>query len=134
LTTISSAQYNAYRATGAHAMKRIAVLLFILGFRLVLSGADISGTWTASVMLDAGNGTATFTFSQQGETLAGTYAGVLGEAKVAGTVKGDQVEWSFDGGQAGKVTYKGTLDGASKMKGTAEYGQLGKGTFTAEKK
>src|SRR6266516_4360968 len=47
------------------------------------------------------------------------------------TVTGDQVEWSLDGGAAGKVTFKGTLDGATKMKGTAEYGQLGKGTFTA---
>jgi hypothetical protein len=32
------------------------------------------------------------------------------------------------------VSFQGTLDGASNMKGTAEYGQLGKGTFTAEKK
>jgi hypothetical protein len=115
-------------------MKLVTVLSLILAFGLILQGADVTGTWTAMVVLDAGTGTATFTFEQNGQTLVGTYSGVLGEAKVAGTVKGDQVEWSFDGGQAGRVTYKGTLDGASKMKGTAEYGGLGKGTFTAEKK
>ena len=115
-------------------MKRIAVLLFILGCSLVLSGADITGTWSIAVVLDAGTGTANFKFEQKGEMLTGTYSGVLGEAKVAGTVKGDLVEWSFDSDQAGKITYKGTLEGASKMKGTAEYGALGKGTFTAEKK
>jgi len=114
-------------------MKRIALLFFLFATGLVWS-ADVSGTWAAAVVLDAGSGTATFVFQQNGETLTGTYNGVLGDAKITGTVKGDQLEWSFDGGEAGKVTYKGTLDGASKMKGTAEYGALGKGTFTAEKK
>jgi hypothetical protein len=115
-------------------MKKLAALIWMFSTAAVLLGADVSGTWTANVVLDAGTGTATFAFVQKGETLSGTYTGVLGEAKLTGTVKGDQVEWSFDSGQAGKVTYHGTLDGASKMKGTTEYGQLGKGTFTAEKK
>ena len=83
--------------------------------------------------LDAGNGTAKFVFTQTGDTLSGTYTGALGEAKVAGAVKGTQVEWSFETGDAGKVVYKGTLDG-EKIKGTVEYGSLGKGTFTASKK
>ena len=115
-------------------MKKLAVALLLAMSVLVLHAADISGTWTAAVVLDAGSGTATFVFQQKGDALSGTYSGVLGEAKVTGTVKGNQVEWSFDGGEAGKVSFQGTLDGTSKMKGTAEYGQLGKGTFTAEKK
>jgi hypothetical protein len=115
-------------------MKKLAALFLMFSAAVALWGADISGTWTANVVLDAGTGAATFVFQQKGETLSGTYSGVLGEAKLTGTVKGDQVEWSFDGGQAGKVTYQGTLDGASKMKGTTEYGQLGKGMFTADKK
>jgi hypothetical protein len=114
-------------------MKLHAILLFFATV-LVVRGADLTGTWAADVVLDAGSGTATFVFEQKGEILSGTYSGVLGQAKVAGTVKGDQVEWSFDGGPAGKVTFKGSLDGATKMKGTAEYGQLGAGTFTASKK
>jgi hypothetical protein len=115
-------------------MKKLAGLILMLATVVALSAADVSGTWTANVMLDAGAGVATFVFEQKGETLSGTYTGVVGQAKVTGTVKGDQVEWSFDGGQAGQVRYLGTLDGASKMKGTTEYAALGKGTFTAEKK
>jgi hypothetical protein len=115
-------------------MKKLAVLLSMFLTVLVLHGADVSGTWTATVVLDAGAGAATFVFEQKGEALSGTYSGVLGEAKLTGTVKGDQVEWSFDGGQVGKVTYSGRLDSASKMKGTTEYGLLGKGTFTADKR
>jgi len=114
-------------------MKKLAIMFLLLAAVFGLRAADISGTWTAAVVLDAGTGTATFVFQQQGAAISGTYSGVLGEAKVTGNVIGDKVEWSFDGGQAGKVTFQGTLDGAAKMKGTAEYGLLGKGTFTAEK-
>ena len=115
-------------------MRNFAIVFLLLAAALVLWGADLSGTWSAAVVLDAGSGTATFVFEQQGTTLSGTYSGVLGEAKLTGTVMGDKVEWSFDGGQAGKVSFQGTLDGPARIKGTAEYGLLGKGTFTAEKK
>jgi hypothetical protein len=114
-------------------MKKFSILFLLLATFCLLHAADVTGTWAAAVVLDAGSGTATFVFQQKDATISGTYSGVLGEAKVTGTVMGDTVEWSFDS-QAGKVTFKGTLEGSAKIKGTAEYGQLGKGTFTAEKK
>jgi hypothetical protein len=114
-------------------MKRL-ILAFVILPALALMGADLTGTWSAAVVIDAGSGTATFAFKQTGDALTGTYTGTFGQAQVKGTVKGEQAEWQFDNEQVGKVTYKATLDGASKMKGTVEYGQLGKGTFTAEKK
>ncbi|HXP85474.1 MAG TPA: hypothetical protein VN841_12180 [Bryobacteraceae bacterium] len=114
-------------------MKRRAVLIFLLS-ALALWGADLTGTWSADVVLDAGSGTATFVFKQDGEKLTGSYSGTLGKSTVTGTVKGDKAEWSFDIDQVGKATYTGTLDGSTKMKGAVVYGVLGKGTFTAEKK
>ncbi len=98
--------------------------------------ADISGTWKANVETDAGSGTPTFVFKQTGDNLTGTYSGQFGEAKLTGTVQGNKVEWSFEaqvGDDKAKVSYHGTLDGDTKMKGTAEFGSLGKGTFTAVK-
>ena len=118
----------------AGAMKTLLALAVLFTSALVLEGADLTGTWSAAVVLDAGNGTATFTFKQSGETLSGTYSGTFGQAELTGTVNGDQVEWSFENGQVGKVTYKGTLEGTNKMKGSVNYGQLGPGTFSAEKK
>ena len=118
-------------------MKRMAavtLVILVLTVAPTLLAADITGTWSANVALDAGNGTATFVLTQMGDMLSGTYRGVLGDAKVTGTVTGDQVEWSFQSDQAGKIIYTGTLDGTSKIKGSCEYGALGKGTFTAEKK
>ena len=61
------------------------------------------------------------------------YHGQFGDAKLTGTVKGDKVEFTF-GTEAGSAHYSGTLDGPTKMKGTVDYGELGKGTFTATKK
>ena len=102
-------------------------------FGLALAAADLSGNWSAAVTLDAGSGTAKFTFKQAGDKLTGTYTGQVGTADVTGTVKGSNVEWSFQSEQAGKVSYKGTLGADGKITGTVEYGQLGGGKFTAEK-
>ena|ERR1700722_19093179 len=115
-------------------MKKLIVLTVLISAALTLLGADLSGPWSATVVLDAGNGVATFNFKQTGEALSGTYSGTLGQAQVTGTIKGDQAEWTFENDQVGKVSYKGTLDAAGKMKGSVVYGQLGAGTFTAEKK
>jgi len=114
-------------------MKKFSILVGLLLCGLTLLAADISGTWSASVTLDAGSGTATFVLKQTGDKLSGTYSGALGEAQVSGTVKGSDVEWSFESGDAGKCTYTGKLEGG-KITGSVVYGQLGKGTFTAEKK
>lgn len=114
-------------------MRRVAWIVLLLCGALPLLAADITGTWSADVTLDAGSGVATFTFKQTGESLAGTYSGTLGQAKVTGTLKGNQVEWSFDSDQAGKVVYRGTLEG-NQITGTCEYGAVGKGTFKAQKK
>jgi hypothetical protein len=113
-------------------MRRLLVVVGLILCALALAAADISGTWSASVQLDAGSGTATFVLKQSGDALSGTYSGALGEAKVTGSVKGDEVEWMFETEDAGKVIYRGKLDGG-KIKGSAEYGQLGKGSFSAEK-
>jgi len=110
------------------------VVAFILGsFSITLLGADISGNWSAAVTLDAGSGTAKFTFKQSGDKLTGTYTGQVGTANITGTVNGADVEWSFDSEQAGKISYKGTLGADGKITGTVQYGQLGGGKFTAEK-
>jgi len=115
-------------------MKKLTVLTVLILTALTLRGADLTGTWSASVVLDAGSGTATFVFKQTGDAISGSYTGTLGQAQVTGSVKGDQAEWSFENDQVGKVAYKAVLDGSGKMKGTVVYGQLGAGTFTAEKK
>ena len=73
-------------------MRTIVVVLCLTLLGLNLAAADLSGTWSADVTLDAGSGTATFAFKQTGDKLTGTYTGVAGTADITGTVKGSDVE------------------------------------------
>jgi hypothetical protein len=99
------------------------------------SAADVTGTWIMVVETGAGSGSPTFVLVQKGEALSGTYKGMLGEAQVSGTVKGDEVtiEYKVDGqGQTLAVKYSGKTDGKT-MSGKVSLGQLGEGTFTGTK-
>jgi hypothetical protein len=114
-------------------MRRLVVAT-LLSAALLLA-ADISGTWNAEVETDMGSGTPTFEFKQAGGQLSGTYKGTFGEQKLTGTVKGDDVEFSFTfdaGGQTAKAVYKGKIEGAA-MSGTVVLGDLAKGKWKAKK-
>jgi len=96
---------------------------------------DVTGAWAFEVETSQGSGSPTFTFKQEGEKLTGQYQGMLGEAPVTGTVKGNQIEFSFkvSGQVEGTITYKGTVE-QDTMKGTAQFGELGAATWTAKRK
>ena len=112
---------------------RTALLLAL--FAAAAFAADISGTWDFAVETSQGSGSPSFVFKQDGEKLTGKYTGLLGKAELTGTVKGDQVDFTFEAPNVdGKVHYKGTLESATRMKGECEYGDMGKGTFTGTKK
>jgi hypothetical protein len=99
--------------------------------------ADVAGAWTFSIETPNGTATPTVTFKQDGEKITGTYSSqMLGERQLAGTVKGNAIEFSieaeFDGNKF-KLTYTGTVD-KDTMKGRVDFGGQGEGAFTAKKK
>ena len=113
------------------------LLLLFFAMAALMFAADITGTWEFQVDSDMGSGTPTFTFKQADSQLTGTYRGALGEAPITGKVDGDKVEFSFEVAPSGDkiaVKYSGTLDGATKMKGSVDFGGQAKGTFSATKK
>jgi|SRR5882724_6365875 len=115
-------------------LRRVSLVLLCVAASVL--AADVTGTWNGAVETDAGSGTPKFTFKQSGETLTGTYSGQLGEAALAGTVKGDDIEFSFKAtpqGESLTVKYKGKITSATQIKGTVDLGGLGSGTFTATK-
>jgi CxxC motif-containing protein len=95
---------------------------------------DVTGVWSVTVETEAGSGNPSFTFKQEGEKLTGKYKGLLGEADLTGTVKGDKIEFSFkvSGQVEGVVTYAGTTDGKT-MKGKVNLAGVGEGTFSGKK-
>ena len=101
--------------------------------------ADVSGTWQFAVETSQGAGTPTVVFRQDGEKLTGTFhSQIFGEVKIAGSVKANAIEFGFEGeagGQKIKVSYRGTIEGPTAMKGTAVYaGYDDKATWSAMKK
>ncbi len=98
-------------------------------------GIDISGDWAVEVVTEQGSGNPTLSFKQDGSKLSGKYEGMLGAAPLAGTISGDQIEFSFkvSGQVEGTVTYKGSTDGRS-MQGKVSLAGLGEGTFSGKKK
>jgi len=95
---------------------------------------DVTGAWDVTVETEAGSGNPSFTFKQEGEKLTGKYKGLLGEADLTGTLKGDKIEFSFkvSGQVEGTVTYTGATDGKT-MKGKVSLAGVGEGTFSGKK-
>lgn len=113
----------------------ILAAVFLASAPLVAQ-TNVTGEWLFNVTTDQGSGTPTITFKQDGEKLTGTYAGQLGNSDLTGTVKGNDITFSFTvdvQGQQAPVTYKGTVE-KNTMKGTLDIAGMVNGTFTATKK
>jgi hypothetical protein len=99
---------------------------------------DLTGVWAFEVQTEAGTGTPTVTFKQDGEKLTGHYSSaVLGEAELAGSIKGSALEFTVAAsvqGNAISVTFTGTVDDANSMKGKVSFAGMGEGTFTGKRK
>jgi len=89
---------------------------------------SIAGNWLFDVNLDAGSGQATFTFQVEGNTITGTYGGVLGEHEITGTIEGNVVRFGFESPDAGRIYFDGVLNGET-LEGTCDYGAVGSGSF-----
>jgi hypothetical protein len=112
---------------------RRALPLTVLALALAgaFSGATaqgLAGRWLFDVRLDAGSGQATFTFEVEGNTIRGTYGGVLGEHEVTGTIEGNEVHFGFESPDAGRISFDGVLAGDT-IEGTCDYGSVGSGAF-----
>ena len=86
---------------------------------------------------DAGTGTPTVTFKQQGDSLTGHYSSqALGEADLKGTLKDGKIAFRFETELQGtklNVTYSGTVDTKDSMKGSIDIGGMATGSFTAKR-
>jgi acetyl esterase/lipase len=96
-----------------------------------LAAVDVSGTWNVEIEVAGQKGEPVFTFKQNGDQIAGTYKGLLGELKVTGKLAGKDVRFEFSTDQ-GQVVYTGTIDNDA-MKGEAKYGDSLSGKWTAKR-
>ena len=122
-------------------MRRVAAIVLVACSVSILASAqtakvNVTGKWLFNVETGAGSGTPTMTFTQDGEKLSGKYNGQFGDADLTGTVKGQDIAFSFNvDAQGTAVTFKytGTIENKDALKGKVEIAGLGEGTFTAKR-
>jgi hypothetical protein len=112
-------------------------ILFVCSASGQVAKVDLTGTWTFTIMSDAGVGTPTVTFKQDGEKLTGHYSSMLlGEADLTGTVKGPAIEFTVRadlGGMPLEFKFTGTIENKDSVKGKLD-SDAGGGTFTGKRK
>ncbi|MGH7562420.1 MAG: amidohydrolase family protein [Gemmatimonadales bacterium] len=99
--------------------------------------AQVGGTWAMVLNSPQGPLDITVTLTQSGASFSGTMTSQLGSQDVAdGQISGRNVSWSTTltiGGQSVTMSYRGEVDG-NRMTGTADLGNFGNATFTAERR
>ena len=98
---------------------------------------NLTGTWIFTVETTAGSGVPTITLRQDGEKLSGHYSGQLGEADLDGSVKGQEIAFTFTVDVQGmklRNTYTGRIESNDALKGSVDIAGLAGGTFTAKRK
>ena len=96
------------------------------------AATSVAGNWAMTVDTPAGSGNPSFVLKQDGDKVSGTYKGAFGSAPVTGSVKGDVLTMSYTSSAGPVITYTGKVTG-NKIEGTADMGQIGKGTFSGTK-
>jgi hypothetical protein len=120
------------------ALTTVAASVLLAGAAKAQGAApNLTGTWRFSVTTDAGTGTTTVAFKQQGDTLSGLYSSqVFGEQQIRGTVKDREFSFEFTAtiqGTTLTVTYRGTIASADSLHGQVSLGDMGSGSFTASR-
>jgi hypothetical protein len=96
---------------------------------------DLTGTWALEVKTEAGSGTPTVNFKQEGQKLSGRYVGMFGESPLTGEAKDKAFSFNVAvnaDGNAVTITYTGSVD-QNGMSGRVVFGSFGEGTFTGKR-
>ena len=70
----------------------VAASAVMLGTSAIAADANVSGEWDFTVESQMGTSNPHFSLKQEGTRITGTYKGMLGEAPVTGTVKGNEFD------------------------------------------
>lgn len=113
-------------------------ILVLMTVSLSALDVNVTGDWELTMTTPRGERTQDIHFEQKGEKLTATWTGFRGDEVTAeGTVKGNEIEWSYtrpgrEGGEM-TMTYKGKIEGDT-MSGEAQMGDRASFEWTAKKK
>jgi len=114
-------------------------ILVLMTVSLSALDVNVTGDWELTMTSPRGERTQDFHFEQKGEKLTVTWTGFRGQDEVTaeGTVKGNEIEWSYTssgrGGGEFTMTYKGKIEGDT-MSGEVQMGDRASFEWTAKRK
>jgi len=120
-------------------MRRIALgsflFLFLLATPVAAQTANAAGTWDTTLTSPQGTFNVQLILKQSGDAVTGVVKSARGETPIEGTATAKDVRLKYtikfqENDMA--ITLTGTID-ASSMKGTADYGGMATGEFTAKR-
>jgi len=119
---------------------RLASLLWLMAAACyafsVGQNADVAGTWDMTVDAPSGSGEAVLVLKQDGQQISGTYRGRMGESSLSGTIRANNIRFTVAlrfQDMSFTVVYTGSVE-ADRMKGTVDFGEAGRGTWTARRR
>jgi hypothetical protein len=100
--------------------------------------ADVTGTWDLKVETREGTASPSIILRQEGERITGTYQGRMGNSRLEGSIKGNDINFTVTlkfQDVSYKVTYSGVVS-EDTMKGTTRFegGGAGAGTWSARRR
>jgi len=112
------------------------VLFIVVAVPSLRAQTDVTGSWDLTVQSKQGTATPSVTLQQSGEKLSGTYHGRMGDTRVEGTLRGNDIRFAVTlrfQDQSFVITYTGTVEKDS-MKGTVQFGDRGSGTWSGKRR
>ena len=114
--------------------------LFVLGLGLIFAGgasaqASVAGDWDGSFNTPGGARPFKLILKVDGEKLSGTVKRANGDVPLAGTIKGDVINFSYTisyGGNDLTLSYSGKVVGDA-MSGTVSFGGNAEDTWSAKR-
>lgn len=118
-------------------MKRLllAVALATVTFSTAAAAQSIAGEWDATMNTPGGARTFKIVFEVTGDSLTGTVKRASGNVPLRGTLKGNDVKFSYAVSYNGNdltLTMSARVDGDS-MKGTVDFAGAGEDEFSAKR-
>lgn len=111
----------------------LSALVLCAAVALAQQAPGANGEWDLTINSPQGSRTIKAVFKQEGEKLSGALRSQRGEVPIQGTVKGNEVKFSYPyktPEMEFEITMSGTLDGNS-IKGTADFGGFAQGDWSA---
>jgi hypothetical protein len=100
---------------------RLLLLSFLLAAGVLVARAadtpSVNGKWQVHTSAAGYESDYVCAFTQKDNDLTGTCTPDEGTVQITGKVDGKSITWSYKG-QYGKISFKGTLDPATKIAGT----------------